>query len=111
MFIILTIIIKSLLFYNKMSLNNCINTIIVIGSTHLFYTLFVKISNSINIINNRINEINIEINNIKDRITDLEEFRLKAYERNLSMMETRKWEEDLDLDYDDEDEEEDDEED
>ena len=43
----------------------------------------------------------LEICNIKERLSDLEAFRLKAYEKNLSMMETRKWEEDLDIDYDD----------
>lgn len=89
-----------------MSFHNYATIFIFLGSTHLFYRIINNISsnmdNKLGIVINENTKLKTEINHIKERLTDLEAFRLKAYEKNISMMETRKWEENLDLDYDDE---------
>lgn len=96
----------------KMGIENYVTILLIIGSTHLYYKLLNNTSsnftNKISILVNENTKLNIELKNIKERLTDLEAFRLKAYEKNLSMIETRNWERNLDLDF-DEDEDEDEE--
>jgi regulator of replication initiation timing len=92
-----------------MGMENYVVVLFIFGSTHLFYRLLNNISSNFNskisILINENTKLNIELKDIKERLTDLEAFRLKAYEKNLSMIDTRKWEENLDLDYDDDDDE------
>ena len=93
-----------------MGIENYLSLLFIIGSTHLFYKTMNNISsnftNKLSIIVNENTKLNTELNHIKERLTDLEAFRLKAYEKNLSMIETRNWERNLDLDFEEEEEEE-----
>lgn len=100
-----------------MGIENYITLFVILGSTHLFYKIANNISTNLHtnlnnmnqklgIIVNENTKLKNEISNIKERLTDLEAFRLRAYEKNLSMVETRKWEEHLDIDFEEDDEEE-----